>query len=149
MEHFGFPPETLFIFLSAIGISLYFDLHAHTKKGRDDLLSASLWTGFWVGLALAFYVYLLLRFEDSQWANLYLTGYLLEQSLSIDNLMVFMAIFSAFGIKGNLQRRILYWGIVGALVLRGIFVVVGVGLLNAAPWVGFVFAVFILWTAVK
>ena len=74
-----------------------------------------------------FYFYLYFRFEP-EWADLYLAGYVLEKSLSIDNLMVFVAIFTSFGIKDHLQHRILYWGILGALIFRAIFVVIGTGL---------------------
>jgi tellurite resistance protein TerC len=63
--------------------------------------------------------------------------------------MVFMAIFASFSIKGILQHRILYYGIIGALVFRAIFVVIGTGLFHASPWVGFIFAAFVIWSAVK
>ena len=91
-----------------------------------------------IKIAVAFYVYLYIRF-DASWADLYLAGYVLEKSLSIDNLMVFVAIFASFGITGKLQHRILYWGILGALVFRAIFVMLGTGLFAASPWVGFIF----------
>lgn len=148
MAHFGFPLETVLIFLAAIVFSVYLDLFAHKKSKEITLGGAVRWTLFWVGLALVFYAYLWLRF-DKTWADLYLAGYALEKSLSVDNLMVFMAIFASFGIKGILQHRILYYGIVGALVFRAIFVVIGTGLFMASPWVGFLFAAFVIWSAVK
>ncbi|MDR1423947.1 MAG: TerC/Alx family metal homeostasis membrane protein [Azoarcus sp.] len=148
MAHFGFPLEAILIFLAAIGFSVYLDLFAHKKSKEITLGDAARWTLFWVGLALVFYAYLWLRF-DKTWADLYLAGYALEKSLSVDNLMVFMAIFASFGIKGILQHRILYYGIVGALVFRAIFVVIGTGLFMASPWVGFLFAAFVIWSAVK
>lgn len=76
-------------------------------------------------------------------------GYVLEKSLSVDNLMVFMAIFALFGISAHLQHRILYWGIIGALVFRGIFVAIGNGLFLLTPWIGFAFAAFVLWSAFR
>ncbi|VEH65207.1 Inner membrane protein alx [Rodentibacter pneumotropicus] len=97
---------------------------------------------------MAFYGYLWGRF-DKAWADLYLAGYVLEKSLSVDNLMVFMAIFASFGITGKLQHRILYWGIIGALIFRAVFVVIGAGLFAASPYVGFIFAAFVIWSAVK
>jgi tellurite resistance protein TerC len=148
MEHFGFPLETILIFVSVIVISVYLDLFAHRKSTEISLSDAARWTVFWIVLALAFYVYLWTRFNKT-WADLYLAGYALEKSLSIDNLMVFMAIFASFGIKGSLQHRILYYGIMGALVFRAIFVVIGTGLFHASPWVGFLFAAFVVWSAVK
>lgn len=147
-QAFGFPLETMIIFFVVIIFSLFVDLWLHKDKTENTLLDSALWSAFWVGLAFAFYGYLAVRFNQ-HWADLYLTGYLLEKVLSVDNLMVFMAIFAAFNIKGALQRPILYWGIVGALVLRAIFVVIGVKLLLVAPWVGFIFALFIIWTAIS
>lgn len=148
MGQFGFPVETLVIFFAAIGLSVYLDLFAHKNATEITVKDASLWSLFWIGLALAFYGYLWVR-HSPEWASLYLAGYVLEKSLSVDNLMVFMAIFASFGIKGVLQHRILYWGIVGALIFRAIFVMIGTSLFLASPWVGFVFAAFVIWSAVK
>jgi len=148
MEHFGFPIETILIFLGVVGLSVYLDLFAHKKSTEITLGDATRWSLFWVGLALAFYGYLWVRFSK-EWADLYLAGYALEKSLSIDNLMVFMAIFASFGIKGILQHRILYYGIVGALIFRAVFVMIGTGLFLASPWVGFLFAAFVIWSGVK
>lgn len=148
MAHFGFPIETIAIFFGAIGFSVFMDLFAHRKSKEITVLDASLWSAFWIGLAIAFYGYLWVRF-DKQWADLYLAGVALEKSLSIDNMMVFMAIFASFGIKGSLQHRILYWGIIGALLFRAIFVAVGTGLFQFAPWVGFCFAAVVAWSGWK
>ena len=148
MEHFGFPLETILIFLGAVAVSVYLDLFAHKKSTEISLKDAVGWTLFWIALALAFYGYLWVRFSKA-WADLYLAGYALEKALSIDNLIVFMAIFASFSIKGILQHRILYYGIIGALVFRAIFVVIGTGLFSASPWVGFLFAAFVIWSAVK
>ncbi|MDR2882137.1 MAG: TerC family protein [Azoarcus sp.] len=149
MEHFGFPLEAILIFVGVVVVSVYLDLFAHRKSTEISLSDSARWTVFWIVLALAFYAYLWFRF-DKKWADLYLAGYALEKSLSIDNLMVFIAIFASFGIKGGvLQHRILYYGIMGALVFRAIFVVIGTGLFQASPWVGFLFAAFVIWSAVK
>jgi tellurite resistance protein TerC len=148
MEHFGFPLETILIFFSVIGFSVYMDLHAHRKQTEISVRDAALWSLFWIGLALAFYGYLHVRF-GAQWASLFLAGYVLEKSLSVDNLMVFMAIFASFGIKGILQHRILYYGIIGALLFRALFVGVGTALFLVSPWVGFIFAAIVAWTGWK
>ncbi|KAA5605858.1 TerC/Alx family metal homeostasis membrane protein [Roseospira marina] len=148
MGHFGFPVETVAIFFGAISLSVFMDLFAHRKNKEISVLDASLWSVFWVGLAVAFYGYLWVRF-DKQWADLYLAGVALEKSLSIDNLMVFMAIFASFGIRGALQHRILYWGIIGALVFRALFVAAGTGLFQLTPWVGFIFAAIVAWSGWK
>ncbi|MDR0565150.1 MAG: TerC family protein [Azoarcus sp.] len=148
MEHFGFPAETILIFLGVIAVSVYLDLFAHKHSTEITLGDAAKWSIFWITLAIAFYGYLWWRF-DKKWADLYLTGYALEKALSVDNLIVFMAIFSSFSIKGILQHRILYYGIIGALVFRAIFVLIGSALFQASPFVGFIFAAFIFWSAVK
>lgn len=148
MQHFGFPLEALLIFFAAIALSVYLDLAAHRHVQTISLGSAARWSGFWIGLAGLFYVYLWLRF-DKTWADLYLAGYALEKSMSVDNLMVFIAIFASFGITGIQQHRILYWGIFGALTFRAIFILLGTGLFALSPWVGFVFAGFVFWSAFK
>ncbi|RIY35158.1 TerC/Alx family metal homeostasis membrane protein [Psittacicella gerlachiana] len=148
MSHFGFPLETVIIFFGVTLFSIYMDLVAHRKTKDISIKDAAIWSVFWILLALAFYFYLWFRF-DKTWADMYLAGYVLEKSLSIDNLMVFVAIFASFGITSHLQHRILYWGILGALVFRAIFVVIGASLFQASPWVGFVFAAFVLWSGWK
>ena len=148
MHHFGFPFEVLVVFFCAILFSIYIDLVSHRHSKGITVKNAALWSIFWISLALSFYFYLYFRFEP-EWADLYLAGYVLEKSLSIDNLMVFVAIFTSFGIKDHLQHRILYWGILGALIFRAIFVVIGTGLFAASPWIGFIFAAFVLWSGWK
>ncbi|GHU04883.1 tellurium resistance protein TerC [Alphaproteobacteria bacterium] len=148
MAHFGFPVETVIIFCVVIAFSVFMDLAAHRRVKDITVRDAALWSVFWISLALGFYAYLWARF-DKNWADLYLAGYVLEKSLSVDNLMVFMAIFASFGVKSHLQHRILYWGIIGALVFRAVFVGVGSGLFLLSPWVGFIFAAIVAWSAWK
>ncbi len=148
MHSFGFPLETIIIFCVVIAVSLYLDLFAHRHSKEITLRDAALWSTFWVATSLAFYVYLYVRFSAED-ADLFLAGYALEKALSIDNLMVFMAIFSSFAIKGPLQHRILYYGIIGALLFRALFVGVGTALLAASPWMGFLFAAIVAWSAWK
>lgn len=148
MTHFGFPFETLFIFFVVIGLSVFMDLFAHRQAKEISVRDAGVWSVFWISLALAFYGYLWGRF-DKQWADLYLAGVALEKSLSVDNLIVFMAIFASFGIRGRLQHKILYWGILGALLFRALFVAVGTGVFQLAPWVGFGFAAIVAWSGWK
>jgi tellurite resistance protein TerC len=148
MTEIGFPIETILIFFGVVSLSVYFDLAAHRRSPEITPANAAKWVGFWVVLALLFYVYLRQKF-GAQPANLYLAGYALEQTLSIDNLMVFMAIFASFGINGPLQHRILYLGIIGAIFFRALFVWIGTELFAASPWVGFLFAAFVAWTGVK
>lgn len=146
--HFGFPLEVILVFAVTVVVSLYLDLFAHRRHQAISVKNASIWSAFWIGMALLFYMYLGLRF-NWEWAGLYLAGYVLEKSLSVDNLMVFVAIFTSFGIKSELQHRILYWGILGALALRALFVLIGTKLFAASPFVGFLFALFVIWSAIK
>ncbi len=148
MYGFGFPTETVVIFCVVIAVSLYLDLFSHRHSKEISLRNAVAWSCFWIATSLAFYVYLYIRFT-AEAADLFLAGYVLEKALSIDNLMVFMAIFSSFAIKGPLQHRILYYGILGALLFRAIFVGIGTALLAASPWMGFVFAAIVAWSAWK
>jgi tellurite resistance protein TerC len=148
MTDIGFPIETIAIFFGVVLLSVYVDLASHRRSPEVTPANAAKWTVFWVCLSLLFYGYLHLRFGDEP-ANLFLAGYALEQTLSIDNLMVFMAIFASFGIRGALQHRILYLGIIGAMGFRAVFVMIGTGLYAASPWIGFLFAAFVAWTGVK
>ncbi len=146
MEPLGFPIETILILLGVVGVSVFADLFAHRNKTEVSLLDAASWSVFWVVLAVGFYFYLQVRFGD-EYASLFMAGYALEKSLSIDNMMVFVAIFASFGIKGILQHRILYFGIIGALLFRAIFIAAGTSLFGLAPWVELVFALIVAWTA--
>ena len=148
MIRFGFPIDVVLLFITVISISVFIDLFFHKKTQDISVLDAGLWSAFWVFLALTFYGYLWMRF-DKQWADLYLAGVALEKSLSVDNLVVFMAIFSSFNITGVLQHKILYLGIIGALVFRALFVAAGTGLLQMASWVGFLFAAIVAWSGWK
>lgn len=148
VSNIGFPIETVILFFIVIAVSVYLDLFAHRKTKEISVKDAAMWSGFWIALAIAFYFYIGIH-HGWEHGSRYLAGYALEKSLSVDNLMVFMAIFASFGIKGHLQHRILYWGIIGALIFRAIFVVIGAGLFQASPYVGFVFAAFVIWSAVQ
>ncbi|MBL2063083.1 tellurium resistance protein TerC, partial [Klebsiella pneumoniae] len=119
--------------------------HRHDKP--ISLKSAALWSVFWVIVAMAFAGFLYIH-HGAEVASLFVTGYALEKVLSVDNLFVMMAIFSWFSVPDRYRHRVLYWGIVGAIVFRGIFVAIGTGLLSLGPYVELVFAVVVAWTAV-
>jgi tellurite resistance protein TerC len=120
-------------------------------KGRNGEMSfrqASIASIFWVAIALSFGVVLLL-FGESEGAKAYFAGYLVEKSLSLDNVFVFLLVFTAFAIPAAERYRLLTFGIILALILRAIFIVVGAALLNAVGWVAFIFAAFLIWTGWK
>lgn len=146
-EHYSLTNMIIFA-LFVIG-ALYIDLHSHKKDEAINAKDATIWSIFWVALALSFAVYIGVTHSKEQ-ASLFIAGYLLEKSLSVDNLFVFMAIFSSFGITDKYQHRILYFGILGALILRMIFVAAGSGfILMFGKWALAAFGLFVLWSAWK
>lgn len=121
-----------------------FNRKAHTVSFRE----AMGWSGLWVGLAASFAV--LVYFWHGRAASLeFTTGYLIELSLSVDNLFVFLVIFRYFRVPSKLQHRVLFWGILGALITRGIFIVAGVSLIRRFHWVIYVFGVLLIFSGIK
>ncbi|WP_312631341.1 TerC/Alx family metal homeostasis membrane protein [Pantoea piersonii] len=145
--HIGFPIETVAVFLLLSVGAIFIDLFMHRHDKPISLKSAAAWSVFWILMALAFAGFLYIH-HGVEVASLFVTGYALEKVLSVDNLFVMMAIFSWFAIPNNFRHRVLYWGIIGAIVFRGIFVAIGTSLLALGPWVEVVFAVIVGWTAV-
>ena len=145
--HLGFPPLTIFVFITLALGAMFIDMRSHRDDQPISLTKASLWSVFWILLSLAFAGFLYLQ-HGSEIASLFITGYALEKVLSVDNLFVFMAIFAWFKIPNGLRHRVLYWGILGAIVFRLIFVAIGSSLLSFGPWVEVVFALVVAWTAV-
>ncbi len=143
----GFPPLTMAVFVGMALGALLLDMVTHRDEKPITLMRASIWSVFWVAISLAFAGFLHVQ-HGAETASLFLTGYALEKVLSVDNLFVFMAIFAWFKVPDGLRHRVLYWGIIGAIVFRGIFVVIGTGLLAFGPWVEILFAVIVAWTAV-
>lgn len=143
----GFPPLTMAVFVGLAVGALLIDMVTHRGDKPISLLKASMWSIFWIAISLAFAGFLYIQ-HGPDVASLFVTGYALEKVLSVDNLFVFMALFTWFKIPDGLRHRVLYWGIIGAIVFRGIFVAIGTGLLAFGPWVEIVFAVIVAWTAV-
>lgn len=143
----GFPPVTIAVFAVLAICALAVDLYTHKADKPVSLTNASLWSVFWVAVSLAFAGFLYVS-HGSEVASLFVTGYALEKVLSVDNLFVFMAIFAWFKVPNEFRHRVLYWGIIGAIVFRGIFVTIGTGLLAFGPWVEIVFALVVVWTAI-
>lgn len=139
----------LSVFCLIVVAALLVDLFAHQRDEAISMKNATIWTVVWVTLGLGFGLYVgLVHGSDHGFA--YLSGYLLEKSLSVDNLFVFMAIFSSFAVKDEHQHRVLYYGIIGALILRLVFVAAGASfLLLFEDWALTVFALFVLWSAWK
>ena len=132
-----------------IVLALALDLGVFHRESREvSLKEASHWTFAWITLSLLFALGIgILDSYDK--AILFLTGYVVEESLSVDNLFLFIVIFQYFKIKPKYQHRVLFWGILGAIVTRGLLIVAGVELLERFEWLIYVFGALILFTGIK
>jgi tellurite resistance protein TerC len=130
-------------------VMLAIDLGVFHKKAHTvSVKEALIWSAVWISLALVFnFIVYLWRGHDT--ALQFLTGYLIEKSLSVDNLFVFLLIFSYFNVPPLYQHKILYWGILGALVMRAILIGVGAALITRFHWVIYVFGGFLIFTGIK
>jgi tellurite resistance protein TerC len=116
----------------------------HTVKFREALA----WSVTWIGLACAFAVLVYFRYGHAT-AVEFVTGYVIELSLSVDNLFIFLLIFRYFRVSPDHQHKVLFWGIVGALVMRAIFIVVGIGLIRRFHWITYIFGAFLVYSGIK
>ena len=121
-----------------------FNRTPHVVGAREALT----WTAVWVGLALAFAVGLAV-FADRQAALTFLTGYVIEESLSVDNIFVIVLIFQYFAVPAQYQHRVLFWGILGALIMRGLFIGVGAALLARFEWIIYLFGALLVITGIR
>ncbi|MDZ7269026.1 MAG: TerC family protein [candidate division KSB1 bacterium] len=121
-----------------------FHRKAHVVKTKEALL----WSVVWIALALLFNLGIYF-WQGQKVALEFLTGYLIEKSLSVDNIFVFLMIFAYFGVPALYQHKVLFWGILGALVMRAIFIVSGVALIERFHWIIYIFGVFLILTGVK
>jgi tellurite resistance protein TerC len=121
-----------------------FHRDAHSVTFREALI----WTTIWIGLAGLFNVWLAWA-HGSERGLEFLTGYLIEKALAVDNIFIFLLIFSAFAVPAAYIHRVLFWGILGALVMRAVFIVLGAALLERFHWVIYVFGAFLVVTGVK
>jgi tellurite resistance protein TerC len=137
------------IFNISIVILIFLDLFVfHRKREKDTLTKALLWSGFWIVLALSFNLYII-YWKGSGPGLEFFTGYLIEKSLSVDNLFVMASIFAFYKIPLKDQHTILYWGILGALVMRLLFILGGIALIERFHWLIYILGVFLVYTGVK
>ncbi len=120
----------------------------HRRKHEIKFKEAVAWSAVWIGLALAFAALVAYRHGPGT-ALQFLTGYIIEESLSVDNLFVFLLIFSWFAVPTRLQHGVLFWGILGAMVLRLLFIVAGVALIERFEWVIYLFGGILVYSGVK
>jgi tellurite resistance protein TerC len=131
-----------------------FHRKAHAVSGREALA----WSIVWISLSLVFNVVIYFYWDrmapNSTYTNgeaalAFFTGYLIEKSLSVDNIFVFILIFSFFGVPAAYQHRVLFWGILGALIMRGALIVIGAALLEQFHWIIYVFGAFLIFTGIR
>jgi tellurite resistance protein TerC len=149
------------VFIVLVSIALILDLFVFNRKAHViSTKEASKFTAIWVGIALAFTGAVYLIYDNNLIENStnltavdaaikYITGYLIELSLSIDNIFVIAVIFRSFAIEQKYQHRVLFWGIMGALVFRALMIFFGVALITRLEWMTYVFGAFLLYTAFK
>ncbi len=136
-------------FLSLCGVLLILDLAVLNRGAKVISARAAIRnTLFFVSMGALFAAYLAWEFGSSP-ALEFVTGYLIEYALSVDNLFVFLVIFTYFSVPAEQQHRVLFWGILGAIILRGIFIIAGAALLAKFAWMIFVFGAFLIYTGVK
>ncbi len=130
----------------------------HRKSHEVSIKEASIWSAVWVSLGLSFgaaiyffwdYFVPVTQYTNQEAALAYLTGYVIEKALAVDNIFVFVLIFGAFAVPAAYQHRVLFWGILGALVMRAILIFAGISLITRFNWIIYVFGVFLIVTGVK
>jgi len=139
------------VFVVIVSIMFYIDLYkTDHRKGKVGIKSSLIWSGIWIGVALLFNTSLYFFLEDGHTKALeFLAGYLVEKSLSVDNLFVFLMIFSVMNVKEENQPHVLKWGILSAIVMRIIFILAGVALIKLFHPVIYIFGLILLYAAYK
>lgn len=149
MNPVDYPLWVWISFFALVLVALFVDVgivnrHSHAPTRRETVI----WSIVWVSLALAFNVFILYQFGAFK-AKEFLTGYLIELSLSIDNLFVFLLIFRYFKVPKKYQHRVLFWGIFMALVMRLVMILAGAALVERFEWVLYIFGAFLIYTGIK
>lgn len=135
-------------FLAMVLTMLAIDLLAHRTAHVISAKEAAKWSAIWITLGLLFGAVIWV-WQGGEYANQYLAGFLIEKSLAVDNIFVFAVIFAYFQVPRELQHRVLFFGVLGALVFRAVFIALGAVLLKEFHWVIYIFGAFLLYTAYK
>ena len=153
MDLMGMPLWAWIVFYVLVFVMLIADLKMFGKKGQHEVSvgEALKMTAVWIGVSLVFCagIYLYYPVDSHGKAMEFLAGYLIEKSLSMDNLFVFLMLFSFFGVERKYQHEVLFWGIFGALVLRSVFIFAGAAMVERFEWVLGLFGLFLLYTGFK
>ena len=149
----GMPLWAWIVFYVLVLIMLVADLKMFGKKGQHEvgIGEALKMTGVWIAVSLVFCagIYFFYPVDSHEKAMEFLAGYLIEKSLSMDNLFVFLMLFTFFGIERKYQHEVLFWGIFGALVLRSIFIFAGAAMVERFEWILGLFGLFLIYTGIK
>lgn len=146
---FDVPGWVWVAFVAGIAVLLFADLLiVHRKPHAISLREAGIESAVWISIGLAFTV-VMLMWQGGGAAGEYLAGYLIEKSLSVDNVFVWAVILSYFSVPAEYQFRVLFWGVFGALVLRAVFIFAGVALIETFDWILYVFGAFLIFTAFR
>jgi tellurite resistance protein TerC len=130
-------------------IMLVLDLGVfHRKAHAVTVKEALIWTGIWVTLAFCFNIFIYYYFGNEK-AFEFFTGYVIEKSLSVDNIFVFIMIFSYFNVPASAQHKVLFWGIAGALIMRIVFILLGIELMHQFHWLIYIFGAFLIFTGIR
>jgi tellurite resistance protein TerC len=142
-------PELWAFFLLGVLALLALDLVISSRRGHGERFREAIgWSLFWIALSVAFGAWLWHRFGGEPGLEFF-AGYLLEKSLSVDNLFVFVLLFQSFAVPPEYQHRVLFWGVLGALVLRGALIFAGVALVHHFRWVVAIFGAILIYTALR
>ena len=153
MEMMSLPWWVWILFYIMVLVMLWIDLKSFGKKGQHEvsISEAMKMTAVWIIVSLVFCagIYFFYPGDSHEMAMEFLAGYLIEKSLSMDNLFVFLMLFSFFGVERKYQHEVLFWGILGALVLRSIFIFAGTALIVRFEWILGIFGLFLIYTGIK
>jgi TerC family integral membrane protein len=134
------------LFFALVFVVLALDLGVfHRREHAIGTREAAIWTGVWISLSIAFNLWIYLEFGTRHGLE-FLTGYLVEYALSVDNIFVFIVIMGYFAVPKQFQHRVLFWGILGALVMRGLFIGLGAALISRFEWILYLFGAFLVVT---
>ena len=150
MEEISMPMWAWILFYALVIVMLYADLKLFGRKGQHEvsIKEALQMTFVWIGVSLIFCAGIYF-YENENKAMEFLAGYLIEKSLSMDNLFVFLMLFSFFGVQRKYQHEVLFWGIFGALILRSIFIFAGAAMVQRFEWILGIFGAFLIYTGIK
>lgn len=141
----------LWLWLAVLGLilgMLAIDLFAHRHASVISMKEAAIWSAIWISLGIAFGIFIW-NMYGAELGQQYFSGFVIEKSLAVDNVFVWAIIFAAFSVPREYQHRVLFLGVLGALVFRGIFIALGYGLIQSFSWILYLFAAFLIWTGVQ